>query len=381
MKLVIAVIILLLLSGLVVVQYDQIGPDTNVISADVEELVLEEYTGADFRKAYDVIPFEFPKDHGPHPDYRAEWWYYTGNLADQDGNRFGYQFTIFRRGIVPGEPERESEWATHQIYFAHFTVTDVTGQDFAYHERFSRTSPELAGAQSKPTYKVWLDDWTIEEIEPGRVQLKAQTEEVGIDLILEPTKPPTLQGDRGLSAKSSEPGNASYYYSLTNNPTYGRITTARGTFDVTGNSWLDREWSTTDLGEGAVGWDWYSLQLDDDREIMFFHIRREDGSVEPVSGGTIIYPDGSTRRLALDEVQVSKQSTWTSPKSNATYPAGWTFTVPSEGIDLRITPLLNDQELQVSFTYWEGAVKIEGTQSGYGYIELTGYNESIRGRL
>jgi predicted secreted hydrolase len=381
MKLVIAVIVLLLLSGLVVSQYDQVGLETNVISADVEELVVEEYSGAAFRKAYDVIPFEFPRDHGPHPDYRAEWWYYTGNLADQAGNRFGYQFTIFRRGIVPGEPERESEWATHQIYFAHFTVTDVTGQEFAYHERFSRTSPELAGAQSEPHYKVWLDDWSVEEIEPGRVQVKAQTDGTAIDLILEQTKPPTLQGDRGLSAKSSEPGNASYYYSLTNNPTRGRVTTARGTFEVSGNSWLDREWSTTDLGEGAVGWDWYSLQLDDDREIMFFHIRREDGSVEPVSGGTIIYSDGSTRRLALDEVQITKLSTWTSPKSNATYPASWTFTVPSEGIDLRITPLLNDQELRVSFTYWEGAVKIEGTQSGYGYIELTGYNESIQGRL
>jgi predicted secreted hydrolase len=381
MKLVIAVIVLLLLSGLVVSQYDQVGLETNVISADVEELVVEEYSGAAFRKAYDVIPFEFPRDHGPHPDYRAEWWYYTGNLADQAGNRFGYQFTIFRRGIVPGEPERESEWATHQIYFAHFTVTDVTGQDFAYHERFSRTSPELAGAQSEPHYKVWLDDWSVEEIEPGRVQVKAQTDDTAIDLILEQTKPPTLQGDRGLSAKSSEPGNASYYYSLTNNPTRGRVTTARGTFEVSGNSWLDREWSTTDLGEGAVGWDWYSLQLDDDREIMFFHIRREDGSVEAVSGGTIIYSDGSTRRLALDEVQITKLSTWTSPKSNATYPASWTFTVPSEGIDLRITPLLNDQELHVSFTYWEGAVKIEGTQSGYGYIELTGYNESIQGRL
>jgi predicted secreted hydrolase len=381
MKLVIAVIVLLLLSGLVVSQYDQVGLETNVISADVEELVVEEYSGAAFRKAYDVIPFEFPRDHGPHPDYRAEWWYYTGNLADQAGNRFGYQFTIFRRGIVPGEPERESEWATHQIYFAHFTVTDVTGQEFAYHERFSRTSPELAGAQSEPHYKVWLDDWSVEEIEPGRVQVKAQTDGTAIDLILEQTKPPTLQGDRGLSAKSSEPGNASYYYSLTNNPTRGRVTTARGTFEVSGNSWLDREWSTTDLGEGAVGWDWYSLQLDDDREIMFFHIRREDGSVEPVSGGTIIYSDGSMRRLALDEVQITKLSTWTSPKSNATYPASWTFTVPSEGIDLRITPLLNDQELRVSFTYWEGAVKIEGTQSGYGYIELTGYNESIQGRL
>jgi predicted secreted hydrolase len=380
MRTVLILVALLLIAGLIVARYSQTGLDETEIKANVENLVAEEYTGKDFRKAYEIISFEFPKDHGPHPDYRAEWWYYTGNLADADGNRYGYQFTIFRRGIVPGEPERDSEWATHQIYFAHFTVTDVAGETFEYHERYSRASPELAGAQAEPIYHVWLDNWEVKEIEPGKVRLKASDGQVGIDLVLEQAKPAALQGDRGLSAKSDESGNASYYYSLTNNPTQGTVTTPRGSFEVTGSSWMDREWSTSDLDEGAVGWDWFSLQLDDRREVTFYYIRREDGSPEPVSAGIIINPDGSTVPISLDDIEITVLDHWTSPHSDAAYPAEWNLTIPSQGIDLHITPLINDQELRVSFTYWEGAVRVEGTQTGYGYVELTGYYESLRGR-
>lgn len=380
MRFIVIIIALLIISGFIVAHYDQVSFDSGQISANVKNLQAEEYTEEGFRKAYEIIPFEFPKDHGPHPDFRAEWWYYTGNLADAQGNRYGYQFTIFRRGITPGQPERESEWATHQIYFAHFTVTDVAGETFEYHERYSRGGPDLAGAQGQPYYHVWIDDWAAAEIEPGQVRLKAEAGEIGIDLILEQAKPAALQGHQGLSPKSEAPGNASYYYSLTNNLTRGAITTPRGSFEVSGNSWEDREWSTSDLGQGAVGWDWFSLQLDDDREVMFYYIRREDGSAEPVSAGTVIYPDGSTRFLSLDDIQITNLAEWTSPHSGAVYPAEWNFAIPSEGIDLHITPLLNDQELRVSFTYWEGAVRVEGTQSGYGYVELTGYQESLRGR-
>jgi predicted secreted hydrolase len=373
-------IALLLIIGLIVISYEQAEVDTTKISANVDNLVTEDYSDEAFRKAYDVIPFEFPRDHGPHPDYRAEWWYYTGNLADAEGHRYGYQFTIFRRGIVPGPPERGSEWATHQIYFAHFTVTDASGETFEYHERYSRASPDLAGAQAEPYYHVWIDHWEAREVEPGKVRLQASAGQVGIDLILEQAKPAALQGDRGLSAKSDEPGNASYYYSLTNNPTQGTVTTPRGTFEVSGNSWMDREWSTSDLGEGAVGWDWFSLQLDDNREVTFYYIRREDGSPEPVSAGIIVNPDGSTVPISLDDIQITALDHWTSPHSEATYPAEWQLAIPSQDIDLHITPLISDQELRVSFTYWEGAVRVEGTQSGYGYVELTGYFESLRGR-
>lgn len=380
MKIFFTVAALLLLSGFVVFQYDQITPEQGEITASVENVVAEEYTEAGFQKAYDIIDFNFPEDHGAHPDFQTEWWYYTGNLRDDAGNRYGYQFTIFRRGILAGEAERESEWATRQIYFAHFTVTDVTGETFDYHERYSRAGAGLAGAQGVPFYHVWLDDWSAKEIEPGKVRLKADEGDIGIDLILEQAKPIVLQGDRGLSPKGEEPGNASYYYSLTNNVTTGAITTPRGAFEVTGNSWMDREWSTSFLGEEAVGWDWFSLQLDDDREVMFFQVRRQDGSLEPVSTGVIVNRDGSTEALSPEDFELTVLDTWTSPQSGATYAAEWQVVIPKANLDLHIEPLLSEQELNVSYKYWEGAVRIEGSHTGYGYIEMTGYYQSIQGQ-
>jgi predicted secreted hydrolase len=381
MKVTIAALVLLLLSGFVVVQYNRINLASGAISADVEELVLKQYPVDAFKKVLGPVPFEFPKDHGPHSDYQQEWWYYTGNLADAAGNRYGFQFTIFRRGITPEQPQRESEWGTHEIYFAHFTVTDVTGETFEAHERYSRAGAGLAGAQGEPSYHVWIDNWSIKEIEPGQVRLKAQDGAMAIDLTLEQGKPIALQGERGFSAKSDIPGNASYYYSITNQLTGGTVVTPRGAFEVSGNTWLDREWSTSDLPPGAVGWDWFSLQLDDEREVMFFRIRREDGTVYPGASGLVVYADGGTRYLKQNEVEVQVLDRWPSPKSGATYPAEWRFKLPGENMDLHITPLLNNQELDVSFVYWEGAVRLEGTHTGYGYVEMTGYADSMRGRM
>ncbi|HEX9926766.1 MAG TPA: lipocalin-like domain-containing protein [Anaerolineae bacterium] len=381
MKVILIIIALVLLSGLALVQYDRVTFQTHQISAEVESLAPKTYNEDQFLKVYGVTPLEFPQDHGAHPDYQIEWWYYTGNLADGAGGRYGFQFTVFRRGIVRGDPERESEWATHQLYFAHLTVTDVAGETFEFHERFSRASPGLAGTQGEPFYHVWIDDWYAKEIEPGKVQLKASAGSIGLDLMLEPDKPIALQGDRGYSAKSAEPGNASTYYSQTRMPTHGTITTARGTFEVSGNTWQDREWGSSVLPEGTVGWDWFSLQLADKREVMYFVIRTEAGDIYPGSSGLVVYPDGTTRYLVQDDVQFTVLDHWTSPASGATYPAGWRFTLPDEGIDLNIEPLLNDQELRVSSTYWEGAVRIEGSQTGYGYIELTGYANTMRGRM
>lgn len=379
MRLLIAIIALIIVSGLAIARFDQIE-SSQVIQASVQNLVEFEEDDSGFARAYEVQPITFPKDLGQHPAYQAEWWYYTGNLADEAGRRYGFQLTFFRRGLTPGLSNRESEWGSNQIYFAHFTVTDVAGETFTYHERFSRGGPGLAGAQADP-YHVWLDSWSAQEIAPGQIKLKAETDEMAIDLILDQAKPPVLHGEQGLSKKSTTPGNASYYYSLTDNRTSGTITTPRGTFAVTGKSWKDHEWSTSALGEDVVGWDWFSLQLDDGREIMYAYLRKKDNSAEPVSGGTLIYSDGSTRPLSLEEVQITILDTWTSPDSGATYPAEWTFTIPGEGIDLHIKPLLADQELNVSSTYWEGAVRIEGAQKGYGYIEMTGYFESMQGRL
>ncbi|MEM7342718.1 MAG: lipocalin-like domain-containing protein [Chloroflexota bacterium] len=381
MKLVLSVVALLLISGFAIVQYDQISLDSSEITANVDELLLDDISNDGFKKAIEVVPINFPEDLGSHPDYRLEWWYYTGNLADADGNRFGFQLTFFRQGLTPGLPDRESEWASNQIYFAHFTVTDETGQTFSFDEKFSRGSPDLANVTAQP-YHVWIDDWFAREIAPGQVQLKAQTDEVALDVILEQTKPVTLQGDQGLSSKSNEPGNASYYYSLTNNKTTGTVTTPRGTFAVTGKSWKDHEWSTSALGEEAVGWDWYSIQLEDDREIMFGNIRTTDNSlIDQLYGGSMTLANGDVMKLTRENVSLEVLEYWTSPHTEAVYPSKWRFSIPSEGIDITLTPLLNDQELLLSTTYWEGAIKAEGTHNGYGYIELTGYAHSIAGRL
>lgn len=378
MRLTVTIIALLIVSGFLIARFDTVNTGGE-IQANVDSL-LAAPENAQFARADKVIPITFPADLGQHPAFRTEWWYYTGNLGDAEGHRFGFQLTFFRRALLPTAPQRTSEWATHQIYFAHFTITDVAGNLYQAHERFSRGSPHLAGAQSQP-YHVWLDDWSAQETGPGQVRLQAKEGDYALDLTLAQAKPPVLHGDHGLSQKSQQPGNASYYYSLTNNPAQGSVTTPRGTFAVAGNAWKDHEWSTSDLPPGSVGWDWFSLQLDDGREVMFFSIRRQDGSLEPYPTGTIVYADGRSRTLSHQEVRVTPLAEWSSPGSGATYPAEWQFAIPTEGLNLHIKPLLSQQELRVSFTYWEGAVRIEGSHTGYGYVELTGYYDSMRGRF
>lgn len=389
MRLLIIIVLLIATSGLIVIQFDQVAERDRPITANVENLVGEEDLSG-FAQATEVRPIRFPADLGAHPDYFLEWWYYTGNLQDGAGHDYGYQFTLFRRGMTPGElTGRISEWASNQVYFAHFTVTDATGETFEFHERFSRGTPGLAGVQAEP-YHIWLNDWFVKEIPsaepdlnglPRRVNLRAEAGTVGLDLVLELTKPATLQGDNGLSQKSFEPGNASYYYSLTNQKTSGTITTPRGTFEVTGTSWKDHEWSTSQLADNAVGWDWFSLKLAGDLEVMFYYIRLQDGGIEPASKGSIIYPDGTARIFPTEAVEITPLDYWESPDSGAEYPVAWQFVMPSEGLDLQITALIPHQELRVSTTYWEGAVQVTGSHSGYGYVELTGYNESIQNRV
>jgi predicted secreted hydrolase len=206
---------------------------------------------------------------------------------------------------------------------------------------------------------------------------------MALDLTLQNEKPPTLHGDGGLSQKTNLVGNASYYFSFTRMQTTGTVTVHGETFTVEGLSWMDHEFGTTGLGPDAVGWDWFSLQLNDNRELMFFQIRQKDGSIEPMSGGTLVMPDGTTKHLTREQVQIQVTNRWTSPRTGAMYPAGWTLTIPSENIALTIKPYMNDQEMRVSFTYWEGAVEVSGTANGAsvqgsGYVELTGYAGATR---
>ncbi len=330
-----------------------------------------------YAKALAPREFHFPADHGPHPEFRTEWWYYTGNLATAEGRRFGFQLTFFRSALAPESLKRASAWATRQAWLAHFTVSDVDGKQFHSFERWSRGAVGLAGAQAAP-FKVWVKDWTAEGAPVLPMHLKAAEGDVAIDLLLQAGKPPVLQGDHGLSRKGAEPGNASYYYSLTRMPAAGTVRVGGEKFQVTGDAWMDREWSTSSLAAGQVGWDWFALQLADGSDLMLYRLRRNDGSADPASSGTAIAHDGSSRLLALADFQVESRGVWRSPRSGARYPESWRIRVPGEGLDLDVRPLLADQELDVSIRYWEGAVEVSGTRRGapvrgYGYVELTGY--------
>ncbi|MET0591981.1 MAG: lipocalin-like domain-containing protein [Polyangiaceae bacterium] len=340
-----------------------------------------------FARADAPREFRFPEDHGPHPEFRNEWWYWTGNLTGSQGRAFGYELTIFRTALAPDrDVNRASAWAPRDVYMAHFTVTDVRAERFHAFERTSRGALDLAGASAVP-FRAWVLDWSATgEGEGGALpfHLRAADGGVVLDLVLEQGKPTVLEGERGLSRKGAEPGNASYYYSLTRMPTSGSITIAGERFDVRGESWMDREWSTRALSGDQVGWNWFAIRLDDGREIMFFHLRRRDGSSDPWSSGTLVETDGTPRALRAEDVTVLPVGTWKSPRSQIAYPASFRVSIPRYALDLQVLPLLADQELALTFRYWEGAVRIDGGGpggkkiGGLGYLELTGYGEESR---
>ncbi|HUF39414.1 MAG TPA: lipocalin-like domain-containing protein, partial [Anaerolineales bacterium] len=300
---------------------------------------------------------------------------------------FGFQLTFFRRAAVPQEylQDRDSAWATGQIYLAHFALTDVAGGHFHAAERFSRGAAGLAGAQADP-YRVWLENWSV-EARPGRgYLLEASDDGRAIELVLEDAKGRTLHGDAGYSRKGPNPGNASIYISQTRLEAAGTVMVDGVRHEVSGLAWMDHEYSTRALGPEEVGWDWFSMQLDDGSELMLFQLRRAGGGISLYSSGTLVEPDGTTVHLGVDDFMITVDNRWTSPHSGAVYPAAWTVEVPSAGIVIEIEPVLDDQELQVSFVYWEGAVRVEGSRdglalSGSGYVELTGYAHSMQGEF
>ena len=341
-----------------------------------------------FARADGPRRFSFPADYGPHDDFQTEWWYYTGNLSAQDGRQFGFELTFFRRALLgPAERlARTSLWATDQVYLAHFTLSDIASGQFHAFERFERGAAGLAGARGDPQYSVWLQDWAVQQAGDKTYRLAAQQEGVKIDLTLVDQKGPILEGDQGYSQKGPDPGQASYYLSQTRLVSTGTIQLDGRAFPVNGTSWMDHEFSTSTLSAEQVGWDWFSTQLDDGTEVMAYVIRRKDGSPDAFSKGTVIYANGSSRPLSQADFQTQVTATWKSPHSGGVYPAAWTLTIPSEGLTLHLQPRMADQELNLSFIYWEGAVKIEGERqgakiTGSGYVELTGYAQSFAGQF
>jgi predicted secreted hydrolase len=331
---------------------------------------------AGFARALAPRPFVFPRDHGPHPEYQIEWWYYTGNLSAGE-RQFGYQLTFFRSGLAPRPVARESAWGATGVYMAHLALSDVARGRFYAYERFSRDAAGLAGASGDP-FRVFLEDWSAAGSGPEgmTMHLRAAEGEVALDLILESQKPPALQGNQGLSQKGPTPGNASFYYSLTRMLTTGTIRVDDRTYAVGGLSWMDHEWGTSALEAGAVGWDWFSLQLDDGYDLMYAQVRTPT-SVS-YSFGSLVDPAGRVTPLDPAEVQLEVLATWRSPASQALYPARWRLSVPGLALRLELEPRLANQELPVSVVYWEGAVRIQGSRQGQpvtgsGFVELTGY--------
>ena len=332
-----------------------------------------------FARALAPRPFVFPADHGPHSEFRTEWWYYTGNLNTADGRHFGFQLTFFRIALAPTMVSRASAWASREAYMAHFALTDTAAGRFSAASRLSRAALGLSGAQAQP-FRVWVEDWSAEGVagDAVPVRLRAAEGEIAIDLTLASVKPVVLQGEHGLDKKGEEPGNASYYYSLTRMPAAGRVTIRGRAFDVTGLGWMDREWSTSSLGADLMGWDWFALQLGDGRDLMLYQLRRADGAADRFSGGSLVAADGTSRRLGLGDFTIDVRDTWPSPRDSTRYPSRWRVTVPSESLDLDIVPRLPDQELALAVRYWEGAVRVTGHArgrpiAGVGYVELVGY--------
>ena len=341
-----------------------------------------------YANALEPRAFIFPEDHGPHTRFRNEWWYVTGNLDGPAGERFGFELTIFRFSLTPQREianENVSAWKTDQVYIGHFAVSDVAAEQFHVAQRYSRGSAGLAGATATP-FRVWLEDWSIQNVvqEQGQQtesyspwELHAKDKDISLDLRLTPLKKPVLNGQEGLSQKSDKPGNASYYYSISRLETDGTLQIGSTTYAVNGLSWLDREWGSSALSKDQQGWDWFALQFSDGSDLMFYDLRRRDGTRDVHSAGTWIDAAGKATHLANKDVVIEVREHWESEQGGR-YPMEWSISVPKLDLQIEVVPVLRNQELITTVRYWEGAVDVQGTSgresiSGRGYVELTGY--------
>ena len=339
-----------------------------------------------FRQALPGYRFVFPRDHASHPEFKTEWWYYSGHLRTEDGLPFGYQLTFFRVGVDPSlRGDSRSRWAVRDLYLAHFAISDLRQRRFLYWERRSRGAMGSAGA-SVEALKVWNGTWAA-EADGGPHHLIASVEGHALDLTLTLMKPPAIHGQNGVSQKAEGLGRASHYYSLTRMATRGTLIVAGKRQRVTGSSWMDHEFGSNQLTASQVGWDWFALQLEDGAELMLYQLRQIDGHPDPHSSGSLIHSDGRVEHLPLSAFQLEPQEMWQSSKSSGRYPTRWRVQVPERGIDLMVRAAFPDQELDTrgstQVIYWEGSVTVSGTSggrpiSGVGYLEMTGYAEPFR---
>lgn len=321
--------------------------------------------------------YQFPRDHFNHPDYRTEWWYYTGNLRAQDGHRFGFELTFFRQGV--SHAKASSPWALDDVYMAHLALSDVSGKHYYAEERLNRAGPGIAGVNEAEGL-VWNGNWQA-TLAPQLHVLQGIAANFSFDLRLVPQKPPVIHGEDGVSQKAAGLGHASHYISFTRMQSTGTVVLQGRPYTVEGDAWMDHEFFSDPGGGSEVGWDWLSLQLNDGSDLMLYRLRHKDGSVDPYSSGTYVDAKGEARHLALKDFTMTPAgTTWTSPGTHATYPLAWDVGIPALGLQLKITTPLQDQEFVSRFgpSYWEGAIDITGQHGnapvqGTGYLEMTGY--------
>jgi predicted secreted hydrolase len=360
---------------------------TTTLASLLAVLVFLQPLSAQYQTALPGYRYEFPRDNFDHPAFQTEWWYYTGNVKSTTGHRFGFELTFFRQA-VSRDPANNSPWDVRDLYLAHLALSDLDDGHFYHLERTSRSGPGIAGISSS-SQRIWNGNWKV-QWQDGAQTLQAIGELFSIRLTLRSAKPPVIHGENGVSQKASGPGRASHYISLTRLETSGTIECGGKLSQVSGLAWMDHEFFTHQLDPDQIGWDWLSLQFDDNTELMLFHIRHKDGSIDPFSAGTFIDALGRTTHLRSgDFILQPLADSWTSPVSRAIYPIRWKISVPKLGMALIASTPLASQELsggnkQSSLpTYWEGAITLSGTRSiapvsGFGYLEMTGYDRPVK---
>jgi len=340
---------------------------------------------AQYRTALPGYHYEFPRDHFNHPEFQTEWWYYTGNLKSNDGHRFGFELTFFRQA-VSRDLAKTAAWDVKDIYLAHLALSDLDDGKFYHAGRTNRSGPGIAGVD-ETRRRIWNGNWQIVWKNDAQ-ELQAIDERFQLRLALHSEKPPIIHGKNGVSQKAEGVGRASHYISLTRIHTSGFVELGGKKFEVIGTSWMDHEFFTHQLTADQTGWDWLSLQLEDDTELMLFHIRRKDGSIDPYSAGTFVDAQGKTTHLrTIDFVLSPLGKTWKSPVTGAVYPMEWKLAIPRLGLELEVKTPLESQELtgntKVTPNYWEGAILLTGKRNGQaaggvGYLEMTGYDYAVR---
>ncbi len=351
----------------------------------------------EWRRADPDYDWSFPRDHWAHEGYKTEWWYFTGQLSTASGEapRFGYQFTLFKVGVLPEPPPGETSWRASDVLMGHAAITDLETGRHVFSEVVYRVVPMLARFDAPPGPSIgrsiapagtdggWTLDWNGEGFD---FEMADEAQDLAFQLSTRPIKPLVFQGPNGYSRKSAAPNHASSYYSMTRLDTQGTISLDDSVHVVSGISWMDKEFSSDPLAEGQIGWDWFSIQLEDGRDLMLFMLRDAEGEVD-FSHATVVDAAGRTRFLESDEWTAAPTRHWRSPTTEARYPIGWRLELPGESLFVEVEPLATDQEnvsrLVDDLFYWEGAIIVqsEGRELGRGFLELTGYGDGGRPAL